>query len=103
MQDLFTEAELESLLNRKERYEHLRIRSQVIISLLIYQALKAKEIVNLKTTDIDLEQGKIYIRKTTKANARKLELKPKQIMSFYIYLHKIRPLLLNQIMEKLAN
>jgi integrase/recombinase XerD len=63
LQDLFTETELESLLDRKERYESLRIRNQVIISLLIYQALKAGEIINLKTSDIDLEKGTIYIRK----------------------------------------
>jgi integrase/recombinase XerD len=96
LQDLFTETELESLLDRKERYESLRIRNQVIISLLIYQALKTGEIINLKTSDVDLEKGTIYVRKTRKSNARKLELKPKQIMSFYKYLHEIRPALLEK-------
>jgi integrase/recombinase XerD len=96
LQDLFTETELESLLDRKERYESLRIRNQVIISLLIYQALKAGEIINLKTADIDLEKGTIYIRKTRKSNARKLELKPNQIMSFYKYIHEVRPILLEK-------
>jgi integrase/recombinase XerD len=87
LQDLFTETELESLLDRKERYEALRIRNQVIMSLLIYQALKTGEIINLKTPDIDLEKGTIYIRRTSKSNARKLELKPSQVMGFYQYIH----------------
>ena len=59
--------ELESLLDRKERYESLRIRNQVIISLLIYQALKTGETINLKTSDVDLEKGTIYIRKSRKS------------------------------------
>jgi site-specific recombinase XerD len=103
LQDMFTESELESLLDRKERYEALRTRNQVIISLLIYQALKTGEIINLKTSDVDLEKGTIYIRKSRKSNARKLELKPKQIMVFYQYLHacmpdrhKVRPELLEK-------
>jgi integrase/recombinase XerD len=99
LQDLFTETELESLLDRKERYESLRTRNQVIISLLIYQALKAGDIINLKISDIDLEKGTIYIRKSRRTNARKQELKPKQIMVFYKYIHEVRPALLekNQI------
>jgi integrase/recombinase XerD len=96
LQDLFTESELESLLDRKERYESLRTRNQVIISLLIYQALKTGEIINLKTSDVDLEKGTIYIRRTRKSNARKLELKPGQVMGFYQYIHEIRPALLEK-------
>jgi integrase/recombinase XerD len=75
LQDLFTEMELESLLDRKERYESLRIRNQVIISLLIYQALKTGEIINLKTLDVDLEKGTIYIRKSRKIQCKKVGTK----------------------------
>jgi integrase/recombinase XerD len=96
LQDLFTETELESLLDRKERYEALRLRNQVIMGLLIYQALKTGEIINLKTYDIDLEKGTIYIRKTRKSNARKLELRPNQVMGFYKYIHEIRMDLLKE-------
>jgi site-specific recombinase XerD len=96
LQDLFTESELESLLDRKERYESLRTRNRVIISLLIYQALKTGEIINLKASDIDLEKGTIYIRRTRKSNARKLELKPNQVLVFYQYIQEIRPALLEK-------
>ncbi|MGK7397147.1 MAG: tyrosine-type recombinase/integrase, partial [Candidatus Cyclobacteriaceae bacterium M3_2C_046] len=80
LQDLFTEKELESLLNRKERYESIRIRNQVIISLLIYQALRQKEITNLKVQDIDLEAGTIFINATRNTNERELQLKTSQVM-----------------------
>jgi integrase/recombinase XerD len=96
LQDLFTERELESLLDRKERYESLRTRNRVIISLLIYQALKTGEIINLKTPDIDLEKGTVYVRKSRRSNARKLELKPSQVMGFYQYIHEVRPGLLEK-------
>jgi len=64
LHDLFTEQELESLLDRKERYESARIRNQVIISLLIYQALRQKEVINLEVKDINLEAGTIKINTT---------------------------------------
>lgn len=39
LQDLFTSEELELLLERKERYTDLKIRNQVILSLLILECL----------------------------------------------------------------
>ena len=94
LQDLFTEAELENLMDRKERYELLKIRNRVIIGLLIYQALRTREIINLQTTDVDLDKGKIYIRKVARTNARKLDLIPGQVMTLYKYIHETRPELL---------
>jgi integrase/recombinase XerD len=57
LQDLFTSSELEQLMERKERYESVRIRNQVAISLLIYQGLRLTEAEQLKVQDIDLEAG----------------------------------------------
>lgn len=91
LQDLFTEKELESLLDRKERYESIRIRNQVIISLLIYQALRQKEIINLKVQDIDLESGTVFIDATRNTNERTLQLQTSQVMMFYRYIHEVRP------------
>jgi integrase/recombinase XerD len=91
LQDLFTAEELELLLERGERYTAAKIKNQVIISLLIYQALKLSELVALKTADIDLEKGTVYVSQTPKSNGRTLHLKPKQVMLFYEYLHQVRP------------
>ena len=82
LQDLFTSQELELLMERKERYRDVRIKNQVIISLLIYQGLTTGDIVNLTLKDIDLEEGTIYLKATPKLNRRTLKLKPKQIMFF---------------------
>ena len=94
LQDLFTSEELELLMERKERYRDVRIRNQVIISLLIYQGLTTGDIVNLTLKDIDLEEGTIYLKSTPKLNRRTLKLKPKQIMLFYKYINEERTKLL---------
>ena len=94
LQDLFTTEELEKLLDRKERYTLLTYRNRVLMSLLIYQGLLPTELENLKTTDVNLDKGTVYIKGTNKTNSRELQLKPKQIMLFYEYLQEIRPKLL---------
>lgn len=94
IQDLFKPEELELLMERKERYKDVKIKNQVIISLLIYQALTRNDIVSLTLRDIDLEAGTIYIKADTKTNSRTLKLRPNQIMLFYKYIHEVRPKLL---------
>ncbi len=91
IQDLLSEGELKMLLQRKERYEILTLRNRVVMSLLVYQALRPKEIEQLKTKDIDLEKAELYTKGTPKTNARILPLKPEQIMLFYRYLNEVRP------------
>jgi len=94
LQDLFTVEELESLLNRKERFNKLEYRNKVLMSLLIYQALHPKELEGITLNDINLQQGSIYIKATPKNNSRELTLKPSQIMLFYQYIFEIRPKLI---------
>jgi len=89
--DLFSSEELELLLNRNERYQDLKFRNQIIISLLIYQALTVSEITNLKTSHIDLDKGTIFIRGTSRLSKRSLDLHPKQYRLFDNYIYKARP------------
>jgi len=91
LQDLFKPEELELLMERKERYKDVKIKNQVIISLLIYQGLSRSDIVNLTLKDINLEEGTVYIKADTKTNSRTLKLKPRQIMLFYKYINETRP------------
>ena len=95
LQDLFTAEELESLLEREERYEGLALRNRVLMSLLVYQALLPQEASNVKLSDIDLQKGTLRIHGSAKANGRVLLLKPDQIMLFYRYIHESRPKLLS--------
>jgi integrase/recombinase XerD len=94
LQDLFTPEELESLLNRKERYKIMEIRNKVLISLLIYQGLSTSELIQLKINDIDLVQGTIYIKSTTFTNSRTIGLQINQIMLLHQYIKEIHPKLL---------
>jgi len=108
LQDLFTTEELELLLERKERYQNLKIRNQVILSLLIYQGLTTGELTRLETNDIDLEKAEIYIKSSSKLNSRTLKLKPKQILSFHKYMSELRPKMMKKptdslIINKLGN
>jgi integrase/recombinase XerD len=81
LQDLFTEKELQSLLNpRKERYPFLAKRNKIIMSLLVNQGLRIGEIENLKLSDIDLEKATIEVTGTALTNNRNLPLKAEQIL-----------------------
>lgn len=97
LQDLFTSEELENLLNRKERYNALEYRNKVLMSLLIYQALKPTEIAHITLDEINLSEATIYIKASGKTNGRELSLKPNQILLFHQYQTEIRPKLLKGV------
>jgi integrase/recombinase XerD len=101
LQDLFSSAELELLLNRKERYILLKNRNLVTVSLLIYQGLKSSEILNLELKDIDLKEATIFIKSSLKSNSRTLKLTAKQVIYFMDYLNEDRPRLLKESTQKL--
>jgi integrase/recombinase XerD len=94
LQDLFTTAELEILMNRKDFHFNLVCRNKVLMSLLIYQGLRPKEMDALQQKDINLSDGSIYIRATARTNSRTLTLKPNQILLFQEYLASTRSNLL---------
>jgi integrase/recombinase XerD len=97
LQDLLSIEELEKLLDAKtERYQALASRNKVLISLLIYQGLQPRELANITTTDINLEQGAIYIAATNTTNSRLLPLKANQILLFQYYQTQIRKKLLKE-------
>jgi integrase/recombinase XerD len=97
LQDLFTSDELETLLTaKKERYTNLDYRNKVLMSLLIYQALKPNEIEALQCDEINLEQATIYIKSSAKNNSRTLALKANQILLFKKYLEEIRVKLIQE-------
>lgn len=101
VQDLFTTQELELLMDRRERYPLLKIKNQVVISLLIYQGLTVGEITNLTINDIDLNEGTVYIKRTSKTNNRTLKLKNRQFMLFHGYINQTRPEMLKTTTDNL--
>jgi integrase/recombinase XerD len=94
LQDLFTTVELEILMNRKDFHFNLVCRNKVLMSLLIYQGLRPKEMEALQQKDINLLDGSIYISATPRTNSRTLQLKPNQILLFQEYLTSTRSNLL---------
>lgn len=91
LQELLTEKELQKLLEpREERYPILEKRNQIIMSLLVNQALLVGEIERLRIENLDLKNAKIKVQKTGITNERILELKAEQILLFYQYLQEER-------------
>ncbi len=87
LQDLLNNEELESLfLNYRCRYKRTEKRDKIIISLLIYQALRIEEITKIELNDIDLNKGEILIKSTVKSNQRTLKLQSNQILLFNEYI-----------------
>jgi site-specific recombinase XerD len=77
-----------------KRKSQLLKRNQIILSLLIYQALTTREIIALQIQDIDLEKGLIQIQGHYNQRTRKLKLEAKQVLLFYNYLQSDRKKLL---------
>lgn len=102
---LFTPDELDYLINfvRNEqlRYKKLELRNQVVVSLLVYQALQSDEILFLNVSDVDLDNGRIYIASTASTNERTLSLHPTQYILFHDYIHEARKRLMRGYEEYL--
>lgn len=101
VQDLFSNEELQLLMNRENRYWFLQDRNNVLISLLIYQGLTSEEITRLEVKDVDLDNGTIYIKASKNLNNRTLELKPKQMMPLSKYINETRGKMLMGRTDKL--
>lgn len=100
--DLFRSSELELLMEREERYVAVKERNQVVVSLLIYQGLKVKEICNLKVQHIHLDEGRVYIKESKSGVRRHLELHPKQYHIFESYINKSRKDLMKENNDSLV-
>jgi len=87
-------------MERENRYKHLDVRNNVLISLLIYQGLASDEIARLALKDIDLDNGTVYIKGSANLNKRTLELVPKQMILFHNYINETRPALLRGSSDK---
>lgn len=91
---LFSSEELEKLLLREERYKHLKLKNQLILSLLIFQAITPGEIACLKLNQIDLDKGTIILNGNRQLGSRTIDLLPRQYRLLDNYLHEDRPKLL---------
>lgn len=69
-------------------------RNKVILGLMLYQALDARDLKLLTVNDMKLREGKIFIPGTRRSNERELKLEALQIMDVMEYLLTTRKELL---------
>ena len=91
---MFTHSELEELLKIKNRYSELDNRNKAALSLFIYQGLSSGELIKLKLSDIDLDQGTLRIKSSPKKNGRTLEFHRTQYHLLNTYMYQCRVKLL---------
>jgi site-specific recombinase XerD len=85
-----------------KKKKHLLNRNKIIISLLIYQGLTVKEIVELQLQSINLNTCKIHIKSGYRQQERTLLLQAKQVLLFYNYLEKDRYKLLKYNLKNIT-
>ena len=89
IENLYTTEQLENLLKEhRSNDKKNQTRDEIIIGLLIYQALTVRELVNLKITDINLIEANVHIGGSKKNNARTLALKANQILLISDYIRE---------------
>lgn len=94
--DLLNQKQLISIYNSLQPKTAVQHRDKMILGMYINQGLIRLEIDQIQTTDLNLEQGTVSIRKNVKLGERILPLAPYKIMSLHKYLNEIRPTLLSQ-------
>jgi site-specific recombinase XerD len=101
-----TQEELENIYENQSTKGHFgkqfntyKERDKAMVGLMVYQALNTGSLAQLKTEDLDLENGKIKVPQTTdfKLNERVLPLESNQILFLNFYLTETRPKLLKLI------
>ncbi len=88
--DLFSMEEMEAVLGMEHGWGGQPEKNKTVMSLLIYQGLTKNEVLKMRTSDIDMENGIIKIRANRKQLARELEIKPRQFAILHKYLNEER-------------
>jgi len=70
-------------------------RNKIILGLLIYQGLKTEELSRLKTGDVKIQDGKIFIRSSRRTNQREMNLEAHQLYDLMDYIAETRKLILS--------
>lgn len=69
-------------------------RNKAILSLIIYQGLRTEELARLKTVDVKMREGKIYVAGSRRTNEREMTLEAHQLYDLMDYINETRKLLL---------
>jgi integrase/recombinase XerD len=75
---------------QQQQNHHSQFMHRVMFGLMIWQGLGLSELTNLKVTDVQLREGKIYIAGDRRSNERTLKLESVQILDLMEYLQVTR-------------
>lgn len=67
-----------------------RKRNKVILGLIVYQAIRSEEIMQLQISDVKLREGKIQIPAARRSNERILKLESRQLYDMLDYINDTR-------------
>ncbi len=97
---LFTEEELQAFYNRWQEKPTLKNKgnaayyhhsNQILLGLILFQAISRKELFHLRLSNVNLQQGTIYLSGGTKVKAgRTLHLQSFQVIPLYAYIKEYR-------------
>ncbi len=91
VENLYSKSALEELLiNHKSKEELFQRRDEILIGLLIYQAMNVQEIVALNIEDINLKEATIKASGGYRQKSRSLSLRANQILLLHEYLSSDR-------------
>lgn len=69
-----------------QHYPPHRLLDQLMLSLVIWQALEPKDIERIELEDVNLSKGQLYIKSRNQRQARYVKLEAHQIMQLYEYI-----------------
>ncbi len=72
-----------------------RKRNKVIVGLIVYQAVRSEEIMQLQISDVKLREGKIHIPGARRSNERTLKLESQQLYDILDYINDTRKQILH--------
>ena len=99
-EDYATEKTIEKTDNMKipppQHLQNLaRKRNKVILGLIVYQAVRSEELMQLQTSDVKLREGKIHIPAARRSNERTLKLESHQLYDILDYINDTRKQILH--------
>lgn len=86
IKDIYTQAELESLLKKPNTNSFAEYRTWVIINMLLASGIRAQELRELQVQDINLEDGVIKLRHTKNRKARIIPIPTSLNITLHEYL-----------------
>ena len=86
--------ELEGIYQAQKPKSPAEYRDRCMLGLILFQGLLRGELEELRMSDIDFEEGKVFVQGQRRTNTRRLKLESTQLMHLYDYVNKYRKELL---------